>query len=176
MSKLSERLDKLGQEFKTRLERTARTDKTVATGAFASSFKVREIKNGFEIINNTGYAEAVIDGTSPSKSSRDYKGKLNRLEKWMRAKGIRPYRKLSGGGVKFARTSTEMQSALRSALFSVSKSISERGIIKRFGYKGSNLTSRIYKEMENKFNLEITDAVREDLIGEIRETIKSTQK
>ena len=39
-----------------------------------------------------------------------------------------------------------------------------------------NTQAEIYKEMENKFNLEITDAVREDLIGEIRETIKSTQK
>ena len=51
------------------------------------------------------------------------------------------------------------------------RSTSERGTIKRFGYKGSNLFERVYKEIEDKIGVDITEAYSEDLKNEIRKII-----
>ena len=51
------------------------------------------------------------------------------------------------------------------------KSIADRGTIKRFGYKGSNLFERVYNEIKDKIGVEITEAYAEDLRIELRKTI-----
>ena len=51
------------------------------------------------------------------------------------------------------------------------RSTSERGTIKRFGYKGSNLFERVYKEIEDKIGVEIAEAYSEDLRIELRKII-----
>ena len=54
-------------------------------------------------------------------------------------------------------------SAYKSAVFAIMQSTSQRGTIKRFGYKGSNLFERVYKEIEGKIGADITEAYSEDL-------------
>ena len=126
MKNTKEELEKLAKEFKTRLTREAKLDKTDATGEFAKGFEVDVTENYIELTNKVGYAGAVVDGSSPSKSNRDWRGKQKRLERWVRAKGIRPYRKLKSG-FKFAKTNTERKSAYKSMIYILSKSISEKG-------------------------------------------------
>ena len=51
------------------------------------------------------------------------------------------------------------------------KSIADRVTIKMFGYKGSNLFERVYKEIEDKIGVEVTEAYAEDLRIELRKII-----
>ena len=167
---LAAELNKIAEEFKVRLQRGAKLDKTVATGKFANSFKVKVEDDSIEITSDAKYAKYVVDGTLPSNSNAGWEKKKRNIESWIKAKGIRPYRKLKSG-YKFAKTSTLKNSAYKSAVFAIMNSISERGTIKRFGYKGSNLFERVYKEIEGKIGADITEAYSEDLRIELRKII-----
>ena len=169
-SNLVDKLNKIAEEFKVRLQRGARLDKTVATGKFANSFDAKVKDDSIEITSNASYAEYVVDGTFPSNSNIGWEKKKKSIESWIKAKGIRPYRKLKSG-YKFAKTSTLKDSAYKSAVFAIMRSTSERGTIKRFGYKGSNLFERVYKEIEDKIGVDITEAYAEDLRTELRKII-----
>jgi hypothetical protein len=163
-------LNKIAEEFKVRLQRGARLDKTVATGKFANSFNVKVKDDSIEITSDASYAGAVIEGASPARSTQGWESKKRSIESWIKAKGIRPYRKLKSG-YKFAKTSTLKNSAYKSAVFAIMQSTSQRGTIKRFGYKGSNLFERVYKEIEGKIGADITEAYSEDLKIELRKVI-----
>ena len=163
-------LNKIAEEFKVRLQRGARLDKTVATGKFANSFDAKVKDDSIEITSDVSYAKYVVDGALPSNSNIGWEKKKKSIESWIKAKGIRPYRKLKSG-YKFAKTSTLKDSAYKSAVFAIMRSTSERGTIKRFGYKGSNLFERVYKEIEDKIGVDITEAYSEDLKNEIRKII-----
>ena len=166
---LAAELNKIAEEFKVRLQRGARLDKTVATGKFANSFKVKVEDDSIEITSDAKYAKYVVDGTYPSNNNAGWENKKRNIESWIKAKGIRPYRKLKSG-YKFAKTSTLKNSAYKSAVFAIMNSISERGTIKRFGYKGSNLFERVYKEIEGKIGVDM-EAYSEDLRIELRKII-----
>ena len=163
-------LNKIAEEFKVRLQRGAKLDKTVATGKFANSFKVKVKDDSIEISSDAEYAEYVINGALPSNSNAGWEKKKQGIESWIRAKGIRPYRQLKSG-YKFAKTSTIKDSAYKSAVFAIMKSIADRGTIKRFGYKGSNLFERVYDEIRDKIGVGITEAYSEDLKIELRKII-----
>ena len=167
---LAAELNKIAEEFKVRLQRGAKLDKTVATGKFANSFDAKVKEDSIEITSNVGYAKYVVDGTLPSNSKVGWEKKKKNIESWIRAKGIRHYRQLKSG-YKFAKTSTLKDSAYKSAVFAIMKSIADRGTIKRFGYKGSNLFERVYKEIKDKIGVEITEAYAEDLRIELRKII-----
>ena len=167
---LAAELNKIAEEFKVRLQRGAKLDKTVATGKFANSFKVKVKDDSIEISSDAEYAEYVINGALPSNSNAGWEKKKQGIESWIRAKGIRPYRQLKSG-YKFAKTSTIKDSAYKSAVFAIMKSIADRGTIKRFGYKGSNLFERVYDEIRDKIGLGITEAYSEDLKIELRKII-----
>ena len=167
---LAEELNKIAEEFKVRLQRGARLDKTVATGKFANSFKVKVKDDSIEISSDAEYAEYVINGTLPSNSNAGWEQKKKGIESWIKAKGIRPYRKLKSG-YQFAKTSTIKDSAYKSAVFAIMKTIADRGTIKRFGYKGSNLFERVYDEIRDKIGVGITEAYSEDLKIELRKII-----
>ena len=167
---LVEKLNEIAEEFKVRLQRGARLDKTVATGKFANSFNTKVTEDSIEITSDVDYAGAVVEGASPARSSAGWEKKKRSIESWIKAKGIRPYRKLKGG-YKFAKTSTLRDSAYKSAVFAIMRSTSERGTIKRFGYKGSGLFERVYKEIEKKMGVDISEAYSEDLRIELRKII-----
>ena len=168
---LVNKLNKIAEEFKVRLQRTARIDKTLATGKFANSFNTKVKDDSIEITSSVDYAGAVVDGASPARSSAGWESKKRNIESWIKAKGIRPYRRLKGG-IKFAKTSTLRNSAYKSMVFAIMQSTSQRGTIKRFGYKGSNLFERVYKEIETKIGVDITEAYAEDLRIELRKIIQ----
>ena len=167
---LAAELNKIAEEFKVRLQRGAKLDKTVATGKFANSFKVKVKDDSIEISSDAEYAEYVINGALPSNSNAGWEKKKQGIESWIRAKGIRPYRQLKSG-YKFAKTSTIKDSAYKSAVFAIMKSIADRGTIKRFGYKGSDLFERVYDEIRDKIGVGITEAYSEDLKIELRKII-----
>ena len=56
---LVDKLNKIAEEFKVRLQRTARIDKTLATGKFANSFNTKVKDDSIEITSSVDYAGAV---------------------------------------------------------------------------------------------------------------------
>ena len=77
---LAAELNKIAEEFKVRLQRGARLDKTVATGKFANSFKVKVEDDSIEITSDAEYAKYVVDGTLPSNSNAGWEKKKRNIE------------------------------------------------------------------------------------------------
>ena len=170
MSKLAQVLSEMSDDFLQSAIRDTKVDKLNATGKLASSYRIEKTENGFTLTNDAEYSKAVlVTGSKPArKGGRG--DKLASLEEWARAKGLRPYRKLKGG-VKFARTSTPKDSAFRGMIFMLNKSISEKGIIKRFGYKQSNTIKDIVDSKIKKWAAQISLAFKEDLITQMKADI-----
>ena len=170
MSKLAQVLSEMSDDFLQSAIRDTKVDKLNATGKLASSYRIEKTENGFTLINDAEYSKAVlVTGSKPArKGGRG--DKLASLEEWARAKGLRPYRKLKGG-VKFARTSTPKDSAFRGMIFMLNKSISEKGIIKRFGYKQSNTIKELVDSKIKKWASQISLAFKEDLITQMKADI-----
>ena len=170
MSKLAQVLSEMSDDFLQSAIRDTKVDKLKATGKLASSYRIEKTENGFTLTNDAEYSKAVlVTGSKPArKGGRG--DKLASLEEWARAKGLRPYRKLKGG-VKFARTSTPKDSAFRGMIFMLNKSISEKGIIKRFGYKQSNTIKDLVDSKIKKWASQISLAFKEDLITQMKADI-----
>ena len=170
MSKLAQVLSEMSDDFLQSAIRDTKVDKLKATGKLASSYRIEKTENGFTLINDAEYSKAVlVTGSKPArKGGRG--DKLASLEEWARAKGLRPYRKLKGG-IKFARTSTPKDSAFRGMIFMLNKSISEKGIIKRFGYKQSNTIKDLVDSKIKKWASQISLAFKEDLITQMKADI-----
>ena len=79
-------LNKIAEEFKVRLQRGARLDKTVATGKFANSFNVKVEDDSIEITSDVKYAKYVVDGSLPSNSNVGWEKKKKSIESWIKAK------------------------------------------------------------------------------------------
>lgn len=171
---LKKALEDLVEEYKAKLKAQAKIDKTYATGKFANSFKSKVVQDGFEITSDVEYAGAVDGGASSSRSNTGGEEKKRRLEIWAKAKGIRPISQLSGG-YKFRRMNTDRRSAFRSMIFAMSKSIAQKGTIKRYNYKGSEIFSRVYDSMQKKIGSELSEAFAIDLKNDIAKIINKTQ-
>lgn len=170
MSKLAKVLSEMSDDFLQSVIRDTKVDKLNATGKLASSYRIEKTENGFTLINDAEYSKAVlVTGSKPARKGGSG-DKLSNLEEWAKAKGLRPYRKLKGG-VKFARTSTPKNSAFRGMIFMLNKSISEKGIIKRFGYKQSNTIKDVVDSKIKKYALQVSLAFKEDIITQMRADI-----
>lgn len=86
-------------------------------------------------------------------------------------KGIRPITRLKGGA-KFRRLNTDKKSAMKGLVYVMTKVISEKGTIKRYNYKGSNIIQNVLKEKQDKWKLEIVEAYRNDVLQDFKTTLK----
>lgn len=160
----------MSDDFLQSVIRDTKVDKLNATGKLASSYRIEKTENGFILINDAEYSKAVlVTGSKPARKGGSG-DKLSNLKEWAKAKGLRPYRKLKGG-VKFARTSTPKDSAFRGMIFMLNKSISEKGIIKRFGYKQSNTIKDVVDSKIKKYASQVSLAFKEDIITQMRADI-----
>ena len=164
-------LNNLIKEFVDKLEIRSRGDKTTATGRFGKSFTGEVVGDGIEISSTVKYAGAVDGGAGKSKNKAGGYDKKRRLEEWAKAKGIRPLRKLKNG-YKFAKMKTDKNSAFNSMIFAISKSIAQKGTIKRFEYNGSKIFDRVFKSMRDKIGLEVADGFSADLREELTRIVK----
>ena len=168
---LNKALADLAKQFTDKLEAQAKIDRTNATGRFAKSFKSSVTEDGFEISSDAKYAGAVDGGAGIAKSNREGYDKKRRLEEWAKAKGIRPVSKLKNG-YKFRKMNTDSNSAFKSMIFAISKSIAKKGTIKRYQYKGSEIFDRVFESMRKKVGLDIKDGFSADLRDELIKIVK----
>lgn len=167
---LKKALEELVEVYKAKLKAQAKIDKTYATGKFANSFESKTTDDGFEITSNVDYAGAVNSGSSPATKTSGGIEKVESLKVWARAKNIRPIAKLKGG-YKFRRLNTDKRSAFNSMIFAISKSIAEKGTIKRYQYNGSNIFNKVYKSMERKIGSDLSEAFAIDLKNDMAKII-----
>ena len=166
---LKKALEELVVEYKKKLSAQSKIDKTHATGKFAKSFESKITKDGFEITSSAPYAGTIDGGSRPAQSKKDGIKKKDRIREWARIKGLRPYRKTKAGGTKFVKIT---DSSIKSMVYMISKSIREKGTIKRFGYnEGSGLFDTVYKSISKKIGVEIGSAYSKDIQEELRKTI-----
>jgi len=168
---LNKALADLVKKFTEKLEAQAKIDRTNATGKFAKSFKGEVTKEGFEIYSDAKYAGSVNSGAGAARSSREGYDKKRRLEEWALAKGIRPLTKTKNG-YKFRKMNTDSNSAFKSMIFAISKSIAKKGTIKRYQYKGSEIFDRVFESMRKKVGLDIKDGFSADLRDELIKIVK----
>ena len=168
---LNKALADLAKAFTDKLEQRAKMDKTNATGKFAKSFESTVTEDGIEIFSNSKYAGSVDGGAGVARSNAGGYDKKRKLEQWAKAKGIRPLTKLKNG-YKFRKMNTDKNSAFKSMIFAMSKSIAKKGTIKRYQYKGSQIFERVFDSMRSKVGLEVTDGFSADLRQELIKIVK----
>ena len=170
---LKKALEELVVEYKKKLVAQSKIDKTYATGRFAKSFESKVTENGFEVTSSVPYAGTVDGGSRPAQSKEDGVKKKDRIREWARMKGLRPYRKTKAGGTKFVKIT---DASMKSMVYMISKTIREKGTIKRFktsggASKGSGLFDTVYKSISKKIGVEIGSAYSKDIQEELRKTI-----
>jgi hypothetical protein len=165
---LKEALEELVVEYKKKLSAQAKIDKTHATGRFAKSFESKVTEDGFEITSNVPYAGTVDGGSRSASSKEDGVRKKDRIREWARMKGLRPYRRTKTGATKFSKIT---DASMKSMVYMIAKTISEKGTIKRFNHKGSGIFDTVYKSISKKIGVEIGSAYSKDIQEELRKTI-----
>jgi len=166
---LKKALDELVVEYKKKLSAQAKIDKTHATGRFAKSFKSKVTEDGFEVTSNVLYAGTVDGGSSSARTKEDGIRKKDRIREWARIKGLRPYRKTKAGGTKFVKIT---DASMKSMIYMLSKTIRDKGTIKRFGYnKGSGIFNTVYESISKKIGVEIGSAYSKDIQDDLRKMI-----
>lgn len=160
-------LENLIKEFTRKLQAQAKADKTNASGDLAKSFTGKITKKGIEISSNVKYLGSVDKGLNPR--GRGKIPKVENIQKWAKLKGIRPYRKLKSGGVKFSKIT---DNSMRSMAIGIAMGIKKNGTIKRFQYKGSNIFDKVLDSMQRRIGLEVGDGFSADLRSELRRIVK----
>lgn len=127
-------LKKYGNEAVKVLKRELRVDRTVASGDTLNSiiFKVSNSNVTIQFDSTLG----IIDGGNRAGGSAP---SSSEILIWMREKNIRPRNTRKGAGSFTRQTERNM----RASAFAIARSIAAKGTIKRFGYGGSKVLSRI---------------------------------
>lgn len=171
-------LQRFGALYIDEIKRDLRAKQLISTGELVNSFRFTIDEDGDSLILTVSGAEhgqAVSDGTksSPKGVSRPSSAQpfntanpntmLERIAKWMKTKGMQPLARQERG-----RFRKHTESAYRKAAFAVARSILRKGIIKRFGFKGSMTYEQSLATIHRKYPTLIVEAVKEDLNEIIR--------
>jgi len=174
MSKLKEVLSDMAEDYRLSLVRGVSAKKLTATNRLKKSIKSTVKNNGFEITSDELYSGIVLgsDGAGVARNNGDG-SKTSNIRQWVKAKGIRPLTRLSGGGVRFSsKRKKDKNSAEDRMVFAISRAISEKGTIKRFGYKGSDILNETYDRFQKRNNIDLEDALKEDIVNGIVQDFK----
>ena len=173
MGNLSKALKNLAEDYQMAIMRQISAEKLNASGSLRKSIEYKVTDKGFTIESDKEYAFLLgEDGASPTKKNSGGK-KLDNIRDWIKAKGIRPLTKLKSGGYKFkGKRIKNKNSAMNSLVYIMNKTISEKGTIKRYGYKGSGILQKVNDRMKSKGFDVITEAYKLDLINGMKQEFK----
>lgn len=148
-------LKRLGDQVVDRLQQQLETDDTVASGSLSRSIKSQAVGNALTV-TMAGYGGAIDEGIR--KGGRPANG--YRIKEWLRVKGIRLRDNTTGRYLK------QTDYNYNKISFLISRSIARDGIIKRFGYKGSNFIDRAINNTLDEFDDAILEAFNKELTKE----------
>lgn len=131
---INKALNNYGKEAVKVLKREMRIDRTVASGKTLNSIRYEIVGTSvhIEMDSTLGIIDAGNRPMGSAPSSHD-------ILKWMRDKNIRP-RATRKGSSSFTGQS---ERNMKASAFAIARAIAQKGTIKRFAYKGTNILSRI---------------------------------
>ena len=158
MENLSKALNDVGENIIAQVKRLGiERDGFKASGDLEKSLSYTVKGNIVEVSANR-YIEAISGGIKRQSGTKSqFEQKVSNIKEWARKKGIRG-RDRKG---KFI-------SADKMAI-SIAFSISNKGISKRFGYKGSGFLEEIKKDVVNNVTDMIAEAYKLDIIVKLKE-------
>jgi len=148
-------LKRLGDQVVDRLQQQLDTDDTVASGNLSRSIKGKAVGNALTV-TMAGYGGAIDEGIR--KGGRPANG--YRIKEWLKVKGIRLRDNTTGRYLK------QTDYNYNKISFLIGRSIARDGIIKRFGYKGSNFIDRAINNTLDEFDDAILEAFNKELTKE----------
>ena len=148
-------LTRLGRETVSRLKEQLYMDETIATGKLANNIESKAVGNALTITMEA-YGGAIDEGIRAGK--RPPNG--DRIEEWLRVKGIRLRDNTTGRYLK------QTDYNYNKIAFLISRSISRRGTLKDFQFKGSNFIDRAINNTLDEFDDAILEAFNKELTKE----------
>ena len=157
MENLDKALKDVGENVVSEIKRLAiKRDGFKASGDLDRSISY-EVKGNIVEVSALEYIGAISDGIHKKKFPNGY----NILE-WAKSRGLQPR---GAKGRLLSRTDANM----KSMAFVIARSISEKGISKRFGYKGRGFLEEIKKDVVKNVTDMIAEAYKLDIIVKLKE-------
>lgn len=156
MENLDKALNAIGISVASEIKKLAKKDGFDASGDLDKSITYKVEGNTVTVEGNK-YIGAISGGINRRKFPN-----VDRIKQWAKDRGIQPRNKK---GRFVARTDANMNSLA----FVIGKSISERGISKRFGYKGSGFLEEMEKNVVKNVTEMIAEAYKLDIIVKLKE-------
>ena len=156
MDNLDKALNAIGISVASEIKKLAKKDGFDASGDLDNSITYKVEGNTVTVEGNK-YIGAISGGINKKKFPN-----VDRIKQWAKDRGIQPRNKK---GRFVARTDANMNSLA----FVIGKSISERGISKRFGYKGSGFLEEMEKNVVKNVTEMIAEAYKLDIIVKLKE-------
>ena len=157
MENLEKALKDVGENVVSEIKRLAiKRDDFKASGDLDRSISY-EVKGNIVEVSALEYIGAISDGIHKKKFPNGYN-----ILKWAEARGLQPR---GAKGRLLSRTDANM----KSMAFVIARSISEKGISKRFGYKGRGFLEEIKKDVVKNVTDMIAEAYKLDIIVKLKE-------
>jgi len=157
MENLDKALNDVGENVVSEIKRLAiKRDGFKASGDLDRSISY-EVKGNIVEVSALEYIGAISDGIHKKKFPNGYN-----ILKWAKDRGLQPR---GAKGRLLSRTDANM----KSMAFVIARSISEKGISKRFGYKGRGFLEEIKKDVVKNVTDMIAEAYKLDIIVKLKE-------
>ena len=157
MENLDKALKDVGENVVSEIKRLAiKRDGFKVSGDLEKSISY-EVKGNIVTIEANRYIEALSGGIQKKKFPN-----IGRIREWAKDRGLQPRDKK---GRFLSRTDANMNKLA----FVIGRSISEKGISKRFGYQGSGFLEEIKKDVVNNVTDMIAEAYKLDIIVKLKE-------
>ena len=151
-------LQKYGRLYKQKFKSELRKDGTYASGRLDRSvtYKTKSTASYSELsLLANSYIEQISEGRRVGRIPPS-----NEILEWARAKKIRP----ENGG--------QSESNMKRMAFAIAKSIGLKGMIKRYGFKGTKIIDNVYNSLSMQMGEDLFEAYKQDLEEQLKEQVK----
>jgi len=162
MDNLDKALESVGKNIVAEVRKLAKKDKFHASDSLDKSISYKVKDNIVEISANK-YIEAISGGIKKQNGSNEaFNEKVENIKAWARNKGIQP----RGRNGKFV---VRSEYNMNKMAWAIAKKIANKGISKRFGYKGSGFLEEMQKDVVKNVTDMIAEAYKLDIIVKLNE-------
>lgn len=175
MASIGDTLEHYGKQIVESLKAKIAEKKLVASGGLLQSLKYSVKIFGKDYVMHVGFSpEYEIVASTMNDGGKWTKGKMpnvNAIDQWLFKKGILPK------AVRGNKPLKDKLKARKGLAFAIAKSIQKKGVIKRFGYKGSRFWDEVINdELKTELMTDLKKALKRDVIiefGTLKKEIKS---
>ena len=161
VSNLKAELQKYGKLYKEKFKSQLKSDDTYASGNLSKSVK-------YETSSTDDYSELSLlaDSYMEQISEGRKAGRMppsSEILKWAKIKGIKPDARMKKGSDDYK---------MKKLAFVIARSIASRGMIKRYGFKGTNIIDFVYNSLAEQMGNDLFQAYQLDLEAQLKEQVK----